>query len=324
MTDHELFLDGADNLGLEDDAETPDPARPSDPPSAFRQPSAGARSLTRMRVSVGWGLAVLGVLAGISVLLEPAATDLPRLAVPGVRWLRAVWSVVAFGLAGWTASELLNLISTYMDELRERESRRSSDFAGAIDRASRQLERIAARLEQWGERGGQQLERTREPALGDRIAELKAAREVNDPARVLELYEAIAPEVEPEQRGALQSEVAAWFLTAIYRRLRTGTIQIEVVELATRFAGIFASTAQGASVQAALPTLRRGAGLCPKCAQPYTGVAKACPQCLRQGARSPAGPSPPDEDSLTEPTGQESPKAETHGTINREEPKLPL
>ena len=120
--------------------------------------------------------------------------------------------------------------------------------------------------------------------MQDRLAELKAARDVNDPVRALVLYEEIAPLLEDEHRGSLRSEVAQWFLTAIYRRLRSGKIQVEVVELATRFATSFAATTEGASVQAALPTLRRSAGLCPRCAQPYTGVAKACPDCLRNAA----------------------------------------
>ena len=140
------------------------------------------------------------------------------------------------------------------------------------------------------------LRSARQSALDERIAELAAAREVNDPARVLELYRYVAPELDPEQRGTLQSEVARWFLTLIYRRLRTGKIQVDVVELAGEFAHSFAATTEGASVAAALPTLRRSAGLCPRCAQPYTGVDQACPECMRPRgkAAAPSEPSPGD------------------------------
>ncbi len=136
----------------------------------------------------------------------------------------------------------------------------------------------------------------RRSALDERIAELAAARDVNDPARVLDLYRSVAPELDPEQRGTLQSEVARWFLTVIYRRLRTGKIQVDVVELADEFVHSFAATTEGASVAAALPTLRRSAGLCPRCAQPYTGVDQACPECLRPRGKTapPSGPSPSD------------------------------
>jgi hypothetical protein len=126
------------------------------------------------------------------------------------------------------------------------------------------------------------FEKARQGTLEERIAELKSAREVNDPARVLELYPVIAPALGPETRHSIQTEVAQWFLALIYKRLRAGKIQVEVVDLAGRFAESFAATVEGASVKAALPTLRRSAGLCPRCAQPYTGVALACPECLGQ------------------------------------------
>ena len=136
------------------------------------------------------------------------------------------------------------------------------------------------------------LDEARRSLLEERMAELAAAREVNDPARVLELYRMVAPELEREPRGELQSAVAQWFLTLIYRRLRTGKIQVEVVELATHFAESFAATTEGASVLAALPTLRRSAGLCPRCARPYTGVDQACPECLRPTSKAAAAPGP--------------------------------
>ncbi len=69
-------------------------------------------------------------------------------------------------------------------------------------------------------------------------------------------------------------------MTLIQKRLRTGTIRPDVVVLAARVAESFGGTTEGASLRASLPTLRRSAGLCPKCAEPYTGVGDACPKCL--------------------------------------------
>jgi len=143
------------------------------------------------------------------------------------------------------------------------------------------MERIAHALEAAAATADAAHDKKSQRSQEDRIAELKAARDANDPARVLELYDALAGDLAPADKAAIQSEVAPWFLNAIYRRLRTGKIHAEVVELASRFATSFATTAPGASVHAALPTLRRSAGLCPRCAQPYTGVGNACPECLR-------------------------------------------
>jgi predicted amidophosphoribosyltransferase len=64
-------------------------------------------------------------------------------------------------------------------------------------------------------------------------------------------------------------------------RSRLWIIQVDVATLAGRVAEDFAHTTEGASLRASLPTLRRSAGLCPRCAQPYTGIADACRDCLK-------------------------------------------
>jgi hypothetical protein len=134
----------------------------------------------------------------------------------------------------------------------------------------------------------------REAALRDHTAQLDAARKVNDPERVLELHQAMLPLLEAEARASLEADLSQWFLRLIHKRLRTGKIQADVVVLAGRIAEAFSHTVEGASLRASLPTLRRSAGLCPRCAQPYTGLADACPNCLA-AARMPALPSMPTE-----------------------------
>ena len=136
----------------------------------------------------------------------------------------------------------------------------------------------------------------RQPGHQEQMAQLDAARKVNDPARVIELYQGIVPSLDAERREELARDLAKWFLELIHRRLRTGKIQAEVVLLATQVAETFGATVEGASMRAALPTLRRSVGLCPRCAQPYTGTADACPQCSAgvSGSRRQAliGPAP--------------------------------
>src|SRR5207248_1016661 len=116
-----------------------------------------------------------------------------------------------------------------------------------------------------------------------------------------------SPSLESEPRATLERDLARWFLNLIHRRLRTGKIQPDVVLLATQVAETFGATAEGASMRAALPMLRRSVGLCPRCAQPYTGAAEACPDCLAGGPmvalRTSADPAPipSQEDSLDDP-----------------------
>ncbi len=134
----------------------------------------------------------------------------------------------------------------------------------------------------------EELAAARQGSIREGLAQLDAARNANNPERVLELYHVVAPSLADDLRGPLANDLASWFLNLIHRRLRTGKIQADVVWLAARFAESFATTVQGASVHAALPTLRRSVGLCPRCAQPYLGIAEACPQCLGRATNPPA------------------------------------
>ena len=127
----------------------------------------------------------------------------------------------------------------------------------------------------------EQFARARRDAIQVTLSQLSAAREVNDPDRVLEIYQLVLPSLDHAERTSLERDLAKWFLTLIHRRLRVGKVQPDVVHLATRFSETFASTVEGASVRASLATLRRSIGLCARCGQPYTGIADACPKCLK-------------------------------------------
>jgi hypothetical protein len=150
-------------------------------------------------------------------------------------------------------------------------------------------------------------------AVEESLAQLAAARNASDADRVLELYRGLSIQMEAEARDSLSHELAGWFLGLIHRRLRAGKIQADVVQLAGRFAETFATTAQGASVRASLATLRRSVGLCPRCAQPYTGLAEACAQCLG-GRPDPVQGSPP---ALSDQAQAErTSKGPSHGQVS--------
>jgi hypothetical protein len=256
--------------------------------------------------------------------------------------------VLAFGLAGWSATALCQSLGTAITEHHEESVHRFRELMAEADRVVGALGRIADVLEQrpeqptgwdrgdaeraqgmagieratrsgnWPEAEAlvtafeakfhaespvtalkEQIAAKRRQATHGLMVELAAARQVNDPARVLELYQEVGPVLESEERIVLERDLAGWFLSLIHRRLRTGKIQAEVVSLATQVAETFGATLEGASMRASLPTLRRSVGLCPRCAQPYPGIAEACPQCLAGGS----GPSAPGASSpaVTEP-----------------------
>ena len=146
-----------------------------------------------------------------------------------------------------------------------------------------------------------ELAEARRAAVADLRARLDAARAVHDPIRAIEFRDALTQHLRGEPLKELDRTLVKWVLGLIQRRLRAGQAQRDVAELAARAAESFGDLPEGASLRASLPTLRRSAGLCPRCAQPYAGLDDACPQCRAGSAPQAQTPSPPgrisDEDA---------------------------
>ncbi len=234
-------------------------------------------------VLVGWGLSVLARVTAASILeyLERAARLSDHLTT--------------------RASDGLALLERIAQSLEQRRESAAASSGSGLDRVRAMAEIVrAAKAADWDDAETrlndfearfpeapelatlrEELARTRNDIIKSGLDQLDAARAVNDADRVLEIYQGHVRSLDDEQRAALDRELAKWFLSLIHRRLRTGKVQADVVQLAARFAEAFATTVEGASVRASLPTLRRSVGLCPRCARPYIGVADACPECLK-------------------------------------------
>jgi hypothetical protein len=139
----------------------------------------------------------------------------------------------------------------------------------------------------------EELDSARRATAADLLGELNAALEVNDPERVLEIHATLATTLPSEGLTEHESRIVKWSLALIMKRLRTGTARPDVAALAAKVAERFPKTVEGASLRASLPTLRRSAGLCARCAKPYRGIADACPECL---AGPPLADHPPGDD----------------------------
>jgi hypothetical protein len=266
------------------------------------------------------GLSVLGVISGARVVLGMIdQTDLSALGW-AMGLLSALYLFLVHSMAGIGTAVLIRVLARRLahdagpSPLPLPEAGR--DFAAIVpDLTSRSAEaskedivaeiRRSIRAAQWSEARllldafsdefpddtrlvslEEELRSARSEALESHSAQLDAARKVNDPERVLELHQGIMPLLDQEARASLEADLSKWFLKLIHNRLRTGKIQADVAILAGRIADVFCHTVEGASLRASLPTLRRSAGLCPRCAQPYTGLGNACPKCL-------AAPPPP-------------------------------
>jgi hypothetical protein len=144
-------------------------------------------------------------------------------------------------------------------------------------------------------------------------ARVEAARSANDPDQAIEARTALVPLLRSEELLRLDQGLARWLMKLVQKRLRGGVMTAEVALLAARVVETFPATPDGASLRAALPTLRRSVGLCARCGQPYTGIADACPACLAHRpepsasvaplAREPKPPPAPEDEGTAKPSG---------------------
>jgi hypothetical protein len=126
-----------------------------------------------------------------------------------------------------------------------------------------------------------ELEGAREAAVADLRARLEAARAADDPGRVVACRDALTQHLRGEPLRALDRKVVRWLADWVRRREESGAVTAEVASVAECAAESFADTTEGAALLAALPGLRRRAGLCPRCARPFQGRSDAdsCDDC---------------------------------------------
>lgn len=131
---------------------------------------------------------------------------------------------------------------------------------------------------------GHELADARAQVIETLRAELESGRTANDPDRVIDARDALTMHLRGEQLVDLDRQLVRW-LTALLRDwIRSGRRARDVALLAARVAETFGDTAEGARLRAALPNLRRTAGLCARCARPFQGKEEVCPRCVDQGA----------------------------------------
>jgi hypothetical protein len=131
-------------------------------------------------------------------------------------------------------------------------------------------------------------------AIEDLRLRLAAARKANDVDGALTLRNELAPLLDFTDREVVDREILSWLMSVLMRRMRTGTVRADVALLAARVAEAFPHRPEGASIRASLPTLRRSAGLCAVCAEPYNGEEDACPKCLVKTPKIAELPETPD------------------------------
>lgn len=83
-------------------------------------------------------------------------------------------------------------------------------------------------------------------------------------------------EIEP----AVVNRLRTASLESIFQRMHSGSVREDVAALAQSIVQTFPETKEGRTLAPVMGVLRRSAGLCPRCARPYKGIANACHECL--------------------------------------------
>jgi hypothetical protein len=137
-----------------------------------------------------------------------------------------------------------------------------------------------------------ELARARRAEADDLYARLDAARSTDDPDEVIACRDGLTRHLRGDALHDLDQRVVRWLYDLIQKRVQGGLITPELAALAARVTDSFGDTAEGAALLAALPRLRKQAGLCTVCARPHRGNADACPDChVRRSASGPRGAS---------------------------------
>jgi len=235
------------------------------------------RVLQRMAPLVRFGLFALGVsvfLDQVRGLVSDAQFTWGERRVMGIV---ALITFGGFGLAGWVAGRLLKAAADLIEV-----------FIAGAEAAGRTADLIELHMVPALGRIALALERERpaaaaelRPAIEDLQARLAAARGADDPDRVIDCRDALTEHLRGEALHELDHQVVRWLVSRVQARSRAGTPAgaTAAAALAARVVESFGDTAEGASLRAALPSLRRNAGLCPRCARPNPGGAALCPRC---------------------------------------------
>jgi len=253
----------------------------------------GGRSLARLAPAVQLGVAALGLayfLHQARDLLSDAQFTWAERRIAG---LIALGTVVGFGLAGWVLGATLKVVAGLLELM--------ADGAEAAWRTVDLLEvhvvpalgRIAADRE-----AGPGLPKSAPPSAAPRPlatgraealrAELDAARAEEEVERAMDLRDELTRHLRGEALHALDRDLAGWVKRLVEARVRSKDFDWEVARWAARALDSLGDEPEAAPLRAALPELRRRAGLCRACGRAVAGGRELCGRC----APDPTGPAP--------------------------------
>jgi hypothetical protein len=208
----------------------------------------------------------------------------------GERRVMGLIALVTFGgcgLAGWILGQLLRVSAQLLDVF--------ADSAEAAWRTGDLIEqhvvptlgRIALALEERDESAAIRPTPSKSgqsSSVQAIRASLATAQAADRAGRVFELRDTLTQHLRGEALQHLDRELAIWMLKLVERRVAAGTVDIELAGWVARALDSLGTMPEAEPLRAALPDLRRSAGLCQKCGRPTRGKDGLCSACLAQSA----------------------------------------
>jgi hypothetical protein len=205
----------------------------------------------------------------------------------GERRIMAILAVIILGgcgLAGWILGQLFRVGAGALEAL--------ADGTEAAWRAGDLIEqhlvptlgRIALTLEEHAATpGAKPTSSESDPGLSALRTELAAARSADRAGRVIDLRDALTQHLRGEPLHDLDREIALWLLKLVERRVKAGTVDAELAGWVARSLDSLGDMPEVEPLRAALPALRRRAGLCLKCGRPVRPEEVTCRDCRSAG-----------------------------------------
>ncbi len=250
----------------------------------------GARSLARLALWVQLGC----LTSGLGLFLDQAKDLISDAQFTwGERRVMAIVAVVTLGgcgLAGWILGQLLRTFAQALEVMADgaESSRRTTELIE--QHLVPTLNRIALAIEGQEESSNVAAENDGTQRLRSELARAQAAGRVG---RVFELRDQITQHVRGEALHAIDVQLAIWMLKLVEQRVQADRVNSELAGWVAPRLNSFGSMPEADPLRAALPSIRRRAGLCQRCGKPVAGGEPVCLECQASPPRgSPPRPTP--------------------------------
>lgn len=143
----------------------------------------------------------------------------------------------------------------------------------------------------------------RRSRVDELTSELKTAKAAEEVDRVLDLRDALTEHLRGDSLHAMDQDLAGWITNLTESRGRSKSVDWEVAGWVARALDSLGDMPETESLRAALPVIRRRAGLCQVCGRAVAGGQAVCGRCQQKNQP----PSQSDRQNSPRPASKDRP-----------------